>query len=275
MKSKFRGLVEKIIHYRKLLTTLGLNNLVEDKDDNQTYLAMAYGYYKSLLKKIENKQYTITQSGALRIPVADFVVYLDVGKNGSYNHNHYDEDYECLHVYTQDLQNIKKDFIFKSNFVHELTHHFTEVEDLDMTYDDYIKPEDNELQYYTQPRELLSNKIAISDHIIGIIKDNIRGNIKEPDIKDRNSIENFIKGILGKIIQSKGFLYYNFLQALSKDRKQFLDFYNEIVDTCVEYIQNNLHECTQYAIYHTIQETAGQKHSEEKDEIQMLLIDNK
>lgn len=257
-KSKFRQLVENIKAYEKLLTDLGLNNVLsEDKNDNQTYLAIAYGYYKKLLEKIENKQYTITQSGALRIPIADFTVYLDTGKNGNYNHSHYSEDYDCLHVYTQDLNTIKNDFIFKSNFIHELIHHLANTEDLDITHDDYIRPEDNELQYYIQPRELLSNKIAICDHIVGIIKDNIRNSIKEPDIKDRASIENFIKNILGKIIKSKGFLYYDFLQALSKDRKAFIEFYNDIVDTCVEYIQNNLKECNIYAIYNSLKESGA------------------
>lgn len=255
-KSKFRQLVENIKAYEKLLTDLGLSNVLsEDKKDNQTYLALAYGYYKKLLEKIENAQYTITQSGALCIPIADFTVYLDTGKHGSYNRSHYSEEYDCLHVYTQDLNTIEKDFIFKSNFIHELIHHFANVEDLDIIHKDYISVDEDELAYYTQPQELLSNKIAICDHIIGIIKDNIRNGIKEPDIKDRTSIENFIKNILGKIIKSKGFLYYDFLQTLSKDRKAFIEFYNEIIDTCVEYIQNNLKECNMYAIYNSLKES--------------------
>ena len=229
--------------YRLLLSDLGLDHrLKEDADENQSYIAMAEIYYKQFLDKIKAKKYAKTQSGALEIELDNFTVYLHIGDDGSYNHSHYSDGYNTLDIHTDDLDKIENDRFTKSAFIHELAHHIEKLEDSESIHLDYTKYDEDEVKYYTQPSEIFANKIAICNFIIDQVKSNIQTTIQVKDLKDEQSLREYIKKLFEIIITSKGFLYYNFLQALSKDQKAFMEFYNEMLDTCVKYIQNDLKE---------------------------------
>ena len=152
------------------------NTLTEDKTDNEAWIYLACSYYKMLMNKIKVHDYTKATSGAYKVNLDDIDIYISTGNDGTYNHSSYDSDWKCINLYTKDFKSISSDYIFRSNFIHEIT-------------------------------------------------------------------------------SNPGFIYHEFFAALSNDPKAFIDFYMEIVDTCIDYVQHNLKECNIYAIYNELVES--------------------
>lgn len=234
---------------------VSLEELEEDKDDNKAYLYLAYDYYKKLLQKIDKRDYDILKSGALYIDLDDFTVFIDNGNHGSYNYSNYDGENKRIYLYTKDLDNIKDDIYFRSNFMHEVTHYLSEFENDNSMPWNYSNYSDDKISYYTQPTEILSNKVAICDFMINLIKKSIRNNISEKDLLITEFIQKQIDRIIDTITSKKGFIYHEFFNALAKDKEAFKEFYKEIVETCIEYIEDNLQECTQYAMLNDLVES--------------------
>lgn len=268
--SEFREIVKEAFDENNIISTIAiqprtyeelcdifnvsLEELEEDKDDNKAYLYLAYDYYKKLLQKIDKRDYDILKSGALYIDLDDFTVFIDNGNHGSYNYSNYDGENKRIYLYTKDLDNIKDDIYFRSNFMHEVTHYLSEFENDNSMPWNYSNYSDDKI-YYTQPTEILSNKVAICDFMINLIKKSIRNNISEKDLLITEFIQKQIDRIIDTITSKKGFIYHEFFNALAKDKEAFKEFYKEIVETCIEYIEDNLQECTQYAMLNDLVES--------------------
>lgn len=266
--SEFREIVKEAFDENNIISTIAIQprtyeelcdifnvSLEEDKDDNKAYLYLAYDYYKKLLQKIDKRDYDILKSGALYIDLDDFTVFIDNGNHGSYNYSNYDGENKRIYLYTKDLDNIKDDIYFRSNFMHEVTHYLSEFENDNSMLWNYSNYSDDKISYYTQPTEILSNKVAICDFMINLIKKSIRNNISEKDLLITEFIQKQIDRIIDTITSKKGFIYHEFFNALAKDKEAFKEFYKEIVETCIEYIEDNLQECTQYAMLNDLVES--------------------
>ena len=245
----------KIPSYKKLCEIFNIiESLEEDSKDNEAWLRIAYDYYKKLLKKIENKEYTKCQLETILINLDNLLVFIDYDDTGSYNQSYYNSDNKTIYLYAKNIQNLKEDIYFRSNFIHEITHYLSEFEDDNQLSWNYVDSAEDEIKYYTQPTELLSNKIAVCDFLINLIEKNINKYITRNSLLNTEKLQEKINEILEKITAQPGFLYHNFLKALGRNEQELKDFYKEIIDTCIQYIQNNLQECSNYAFYNYLKE---------------------
>lgn len=231
------------------------NTLTEDKTDNEAWIYLACSYYKMLMNKIKVHDYTKATSGAYKVNLDDIDVYISTGNDGTYNHSSYDSDWKCINLYTKDFKSISYDYIFRSNFIHEITHYLSEHENDNSLPWNYIRPEEDLIKYYTQPTELLADKISICDFMIKLIEKNLRSTLHKDDLLTTEALTTRIDDIIHAITSNPGFIYHEFFAALSNDPKVFIDFYMEIVDTCIDYVQHNLKECNIYAIYNELVES--------------------
>lgn len=241
--------------YKELCKIFNVDsNLQEDKDTNKAYLFIANDYYKKLLEKVKNKDYEKCRSGAICIKLEDLIIFIDYGDFGNYNKSHYDPENNYIYVYTKNLNSIYSDYIFRSNFMHEITHYLYKNENDSSLPWNYKAYNENEIKYYTQPSEIMSNKISICNFLCNEIIYNINRVINKENLLSDSNLQAFINSQLNFITSHKGFIYHNFLVALSKDKKAFNDFYNEILENCIEYVRENFEECTMYSMYHELQE---------------------
>lgn len=234
------------------------NQLTEDKADNEAWIYLACSYYKIFMNKIKTHEYSKTTSGAYKINLGDIDIYVSTGNDGTYNHSSYNSDWKCINLYTKDFKSVSSDYIFRSNFIHEITHYLSEHEDDNSFPWNYTRPEEDLIKYYTQPTELLADKISVCDFMIKLIEDDLRSTLRKEDLLTREALTSRIDSIIHAITSHRGFIYHEFFAALSNNPKAFLDFYMEIVDTCIDYVQHNLKECNIYAIYNELIESLSE-----------------
>lgn len=234
------------------------NQLTEDKTDNEAWIYLACSYYKIFINKIKTHKYSKTTSGAYKVNLDDIDIYVSTGNDGTYNHSSYNSDWKCINLYTKDFKSVSSDYIFRSNFIHEITHYLSEHEDDNSFPWNYTRPEEDLIKYYTQPTELLADKISVCDFMIKLIEDDLRSTLHKEDLLTREALTSRINNIIHAITSHRGFIYHEFFAALSNNPKAFLDFYMEIVDTCIDYVQHNLKECNIYAIYNELVESLSE-----------------
>lgn len=234
------------------------NQLTEDKIDNEAWIYLACSYYKIFINKIKTHKYSKTTSGAYKVNLDDIDIYVSTGNDGTYNHSSYNSDWKCINLYTKDFKSVSSDYIFRSNFIHEITHYLSEHEDDNSFPWNYTRPEEDLIKYYTQPTELLADKISVCDFMIKLIEDDLRSTLHKEDLLTREALTSRINNIIHAITSHRGFIYHEFFAALSNNSKAFLDFYMEIVDTCIDYVQHNLKECNIYAIYNELVESLSE-----------------
>ena len=95
---------------------------------------------------------------------------------------------------------------------------------------------------------MLADTISIFAFIIKLIEINLRSTLHKADVLTTEALTTRVDDIIHAITSNPGFIYHEFFAALSNDPKAFIDFYVEIVDTCIDYVQHNLKECNIYAI---------------------------
>jgi len=254
--SKFRRIVEDVLqkhkkaNIRKWLeetTTLEhvyhifhLNKiLVEDKDETKNSLWLAQQVYNQILDKIDSKDYQKTQFGGiihLDIPELDIEFSL-TGREGD---GFFSKQNNEIVVYAEDLNSFKDNETLETALIHEIAH--------SMSYDDmnnfsnYIKPEENREKYLTQPLEFEANKVALCNYIVKKTLKELKNKLSKEELYNRDLLRKHIDEILYDISQNQQSFYYEFLNAVHKDKKVFKELYFEIMETCIEYIQEHLSE---------------------------------
>lgn len=242
--------------YEQLENIFNLKELKEVKEENRTSLWLANHTYNDFIKACKEKNYrNIEQQNCLEIILEDVTIYLFL--NSNYNHAGYDSENNYIIASTilseeNVSDSIEKDFALRSILIHELTHRFSM-----LNTDDYFHPDLNnpEKEYYLQDTEIESNTDSICDFIINLIKNEVRDSINQFDIQSEQKIQNKINQVLNVSLHNEGFLYHNFLVNLVKDKEKFQMFYKDVVDTCIDYIKNNLVECYMTAIANTMNES--------------------
>lgn len=246
----------KVPSYEELCHIFNVDKkLTEDKADNEAWIYLACSYYKMLMNKIKVHDYIKTTSGAYKINLGDIDVYVSTGNNGTYNHSSYNPDWKCINLHTKDFNTISSDYIFRSNFIHEITHYLSEHEDDNSMPWNYTKADEDLIKCYTQPTELLADEVSVCDFMIKLIEDDLHSTLHKADLLTTEALTARINKVIHVITSNPGFIYHEFFAALSNDPKAFVDFYTEIVDTCIDYIQHNLKECNIYAIYNELVES--------------------
>lgn len=263
MSSKFFEAVSKIFYENAIMLRKPLANrsyeesckifnvdlnLQEDSRENHTYLYLAHDYYKRLLNQIAKIRKNHRQTDHYKIQLDDVTVYISCGKNGDYNHSYYDPENKDIEVYAKNINTIKDDPFFRSNFMHEITHYLSQNENDDMLLHNYTKEDEDVLKYYTQPTELLLNKIAISDFIFNQIKIDVLRNMNTMDIKSQDALQRRIDQFINAFVSNKGFIYHEFFNYLAKDQQLFKEFYEELQETIITYIEHSFSEAKTYCI---------------------------
>ena len=236
--------------YDELLKIFGLKeNIIEDID-NQSNIWLARHIYSEFLENIQNKQYIKIDKDLYEINVEDLTIILHTNfKN--YNKSTYDYDKKEINVNTQfdiaEIIKIANDQILRSNLIHEIAHSFDfDGDTLSWNYKNFENDKNN---YYTQKSEIQANKTAICDFIISFIINNLQQTLNIRDINNTKELQKYIDKMINYCINTKGMLYHEFFSALSKDKKEFKAFYEEIIIDCIKYIQTRFDECQIFSGY--------------------------
>ena len=255
--SKFADLIEKILQekqqnlnekiditplprtYEELLHIFCLDTAIKENiDDIQTNVSKARELYHLIINKIKNKEY-ITEDDKKIIYLNDLTIIID--ENTDYNKAYYNNEYKTISLYTDNINEIQGDALFRANLIHELTHYLTQDK---FNKDTYIQPEEDITKYYTQPNELDAYTSSIADLIIKSVKQEIRYHTTTKSIfNNKELIQKRLDSKKEKSVKQNFFIYKGFLETLQKDKEKFQNFYTEIIEACLQYINKNLNEC--------------------------------
>lgn len=228
--------------------------LTEDKADNEAWIYLACNYYKRLLDLLKHGNIDPIEEDIFEVQLDDLKIKIYQGKRGNYNYSNYNPDSKELVLYTSDMHNVDHDYLFRNSFIHEITHYLSEHENDNTMPWNYTKVDEDLGKYYTQPTELLAYKVSICHFIVNEIQYDILHSMHKEDWIDSENLRKRIEKYINKLTAAKGFIFHDFLVALSKDKKVFKEFYEEVVDTCIDEIKNHLYECRIYTVYNEIKE---------------------
>lgn len=218
------------------------NELSEDKDENKNTLWLARNIYEKFIQKVKEGKYERTKFGGI-VNINDLEIEFSItGKAGD---GVYTKLNNKILVYTEKLNDLENDLNLRNGLIHEIVHSIS-YDDFN-NFNNYISPETNKNEYLTQPLEFEANKIALCDYLVDQILKNLKQQMLTKDIDDSNKLQNYIDQILYNIMSNEKHTYYDFLSILHK-KKKLNDFYSEIVETCIEYIQDHLAESTLYSV---------------------------
>lgn len=220
-------------------------DLKEDKNETKNSLWLAQQIYNQILDKIDNKKYKKTKFGGI-ITLDNPDIEIEFNITGRMGDGFFSKEDNKIIVCVDDIKNLKDNDILENALIHEIVHSIS-YDDFNNYYN-YTKPEDDRDNYLTQPLEFEANKVSLCNYIVKKVLKALKSEISMEEIKNFDLLRKRIDKILDDISLDEQGFYWEFLKAVHKDKKAFEEMYFEIVETCVEFIQEHLTESHNWAL---------------------------
>lgn len=220
-------------------------DLKEDKSETKNLLWLAQQIYNQILDKIDNKKYKKTKFGGI-VTLDNPDIEIEFNITGRMGDGFFSKEDNRIIVYVDDIKNLKDNDILENALIHEIVHSIS-YDDFNNYYN-YIKPENNRDNYLTQPLEFEANKVSLCNYIVKKVLKTLKSEVSMEEIKDFDLLRKCIDKILSDISLDEYHFYWEFLKAVHQDKKAFEEMYFEIIETCVEFIQEHLTESHNWAL---------------------------
>ena len=231
----------------------------EDWPDFVKTVQVARRIYSNFIKAIQDKKYKKIDENSYLIDINDLAIGLavNVNKNAAYNFSGYEPGSKTILVAVPyditDIDKFEKDWTLRGNLIHEIAHHLST--DYVTFAKNYTSPTRGSDEYYTQKDEITANLTSVSEFLISMIKQNIDHFLMDKDITNKEALRIYINRCLNTFMKTPRGPYYNFLQALYKNKPEMLkQLYEKVINTCIQYVDDKFESCLTNAIYNTLLE---------------------